>query len=77
MDLSVFSGRKIIAAAITLIVGIGATYFKGDVPPGLLTLLQTLFGAFVLGNSVEHVSNAVLNRSNMNPINILKGEISE
>lgn len=46
--------RKIITAFILLLVGLGIVIYKGDIPPNFLTLLQTIFGAFVVGNAFEH-----------------------
>lgn len=58
MDLSNIGGRKMIMAAVLLVVALGVTYIKGDVPSNLLSFLQVLFGAFVLGNSVEHYTDS-------------------
>lgn len=52
-------GRKALMALAILVTGVGVTFYKGDIPTNLLMLLQTLFGAFVLGNGVEHVAGAV------------------
>lgn len=54
-----FSLRKIIAAAVLLISGLMVTYWKGDIPPNLLSLMQTLFYAFVAGNGFEHYMEVV------------------
>lgn len=51
-------GRKLVAAAVVLVVGAGAVILKGDIPPNMLQLLQTLFGALVLGNVAEHAGRA-------------------
>lgn len=50
--------RKVITGLIILLCGIGSLLLKGDVPPGFLTLLQTIFAAFVVGNAAEHISCA-------------------
>lgn len=52
-------GRKAIAGALILVVGLAVVALKGDIPENLLALLQVLFGGFVLGNAVEHASEAV------------------
>lgn len=52
-------GRKVAVAAVALVVGIGATLLRGDIPPNLLELIQVLFGAFIVGNGVEHVAGAI------------------
>jgi hypothetical protein len=51
-------GRKVLVAASVTLLGVGAVFVKGDVPPGFLTLLQTIFAAFVVGNGIEHASSA-------------------
>jgi hypothetical protein len=50
------SRRKIIAGATLLLVGIGITIIKGDIPPNLLSLMQLLYGTFVLGNAFQHAT---------------------
>ncbi len=62
--MNLFSGetkgsRKIIITFVTMAAGIGAVALKGDVPTNFLTLLQTLAGAFVVGNGVEHAARAM------------------
>ena len=52
-------GRKVLAATIVMALAVGAVLLKGDVPPNFLQLLQVVFGAFVLGNGIEHVAGAV------------------
>lgn len=56
-------GRKIVAALVILAVGVAVVIMKGDIPANLLSLLQVVFGAFVIGNGVEHVANAVTARA--------------
>lgn len=56
MDQNVFSSRKIITGAILLIIAIGCVHWRGDIPPNMLNFMEVLFGFFVGGNSVEHVS---------------------
>lgn len=51
--------RKVIAAIVLLSVSLVCVYVKGDVPVNLLDFLKYLFGFFVAGNSVEHISTAV------------------
>jgi hypothetical protein len=51
-------GRKLVAALVILLVGVGVVALKGDIPANMLALLQTLFGALVLGNAVEHAAAA-------------------
>lgn len=43
-------GRKAIAAITVLVLGMVAVFVKGDIPPGLLQLLEVVFSAFVAGN---------------------------
>lgn len=52
-------GRKVVAAIVTIGVGLTVVLMRGDLPANLLTLLQTVFGAFVVGNGIEHVTDAV------------------
>lgn len=49
-------GRKTVTLIIVLLVSIATIAMKGDIPANFLMLLQTVFGAYVLGNGVEHVS---------------------
>lgn len=60
--MSKFSTRKIISGAILLASGLAVTYWKGDIPPNLLSLMQTLFYAFVLGNGFEHYTDIIKNK---------------
>lgn len=50
--------RKLIAVVVLLVLGVGAVFLRGDVPPNFLSLAQFLFGAFVVGNGVEHLAGA-------------------
>lgn len=56
---SLYGFRKIAAAIVIVGVASALVYFHGDVPPGMQEVLQWVFAAFVLGNSVEHVTDAV------------------
>lgn len=58
--MNIFTTRKILSGLLLLIVGIIVTYIKGDVPEHLLSLMQSLYYAFVIGNATQHVSNAVV-----------------
>jgi hypothetical protein len=51
-------GRKVLVVAGAVLLGVGAVFLKGDVPPGFLTLLQWAVGLFVLGNGIEHAATA-------------------
>lgn len=53
-----FATRKILSGLILLIIGLVITYIKGDIPPNLLSLMQWLYTAFVVGNFGEHAANA-------------------
>jgi len=46
--------RKLMVGGVLLVAGLATTYFKGDVPPNLLSFLQALFGFYVIGNGMEH-----------------------
>lgn len=52
-------GRKLVATATVLAIAVGITLYRGDVPSNLLTLLMAVFGAFVVGNGIEHVADAM------------------
>lgn len=60
---SVTSTRKIISGLVLLVVGIVITVVKGDVPDNMLSLMQALYTAFVVGNGLEHISNMVVNKN--------------
>jgi hypothetical protein len=51
-------GRKVVVALAVLLLCIGVVAVKGDVPPGLVSMLQFLFGSFVVGNVGEHAAAA-------------------
>ena len=51
--------RKIVVAAVVLLVGSLVAHFKGDIPPNMLQLLEVLFGGFIVGNVTEHVVGSV------------------
>lgn len=51
-------GRKVLASLVLTIIAVGVTLLKGDVPSNLSSFLQFLFGALVLGNGIEHVTDA-------------------
>ena len=55
-------GRKVLVTLIMAGVGLALTFYKGDIPPGLLGLMQTIFGAFVVGNVFEHIADASVKR---------------
>jgi hypothetical protein len=57
------TGRKFLVALFVVAIGVGCVYFKGDIPQGLLNLLQLVFGAFVVGNGVEHVASAIVDKA--------------
>lgn len=50
--------RKVLSGAVLLLVGLAITLVKGDIPVNLLSLMQWIYSAFVLGNIGEHASNA-------------------
>jgi hypothetical protein len=54
--------RKLLSGAVILATGLFITYLNGDIPPNLLNLMETLYGAFVLGNAFEHTSKAVIKK---------------
>jgi hypothetical protein len=53
-------GRKSIMAAVILAVGAGIDmYSKAGLSANMLQLLSVVFGAFCIGNGVEHVAGAM------------------
>jgi hypothetical protein len=52
-------GRKVLVVLVTLALGLAITLWKGDIPSGLLSLIQVLFGAFIAGNGVEHIAGVM------------------
>jgi hypothetical protein len=56
-------GRKVIAALVVIAVAMGCVALKGDVPTNFLDLLKVVFGAFIIGNGVEHVAAAVVDKA--------------
>lgn len=52
-----YTTRKIVSGLVLLVVGLVVTYWKGDVPVNLMSLMQWLYAAFVVGNAAEHYTN--------------------
>lgn len=52
-------GRKFIASTLTVAVGLIVMAVKGDVPPGLLHLLEVTLGVFASGNVVASFAGAL------------------
>lgn len=50
--------RKLIISLIILGVAIVITYTKGDVPAGMVSVLNFIFGGFVVGNAIEHITES-------------------
>lgn len=46
--------RKLLVCLLMLAGAVLMIVLKGDVPPGALSLMQTLFAAFIVGNAFEH-----------------------
>jgi hypothetical protein len=59
LDQKAIGQRKIFISLVLLVAGIATVALKGDVPANFLTLMQTLVGAFVAGNGIEHLSKAL------------------
>jgi hypothetical protein len=55
-------GRKFVAATLTVAVGLVVMAVKGDVPPGLLHLLEVTLGVFASGNVVASFAGALYAR---------------
>lgn len=54
--MNLYASRKILSGLVLLIIGSVVVYLKGDIPPNFSTFMETLFGAFVMGNAFEHYS---------------------
>lgn len=54
--------RKLGMAALIILIGIGAVYLRGDVPPNFVTLLEVIFGSFAAANGISKVANAMASR---------------
>lgn len=52
--MNMLTSRKIISGLVLLVVGVLVVYWKGDIPTNFSTFLQTMYGAFVVGNAFEH-----------------------
>lgn len=52
-------GRKLAALVVMMLMGVGAVILKGDVPVNFLSLLEWVFGGFIIGNGIEHAAGAV------------------
>lgn len=48
------SVQKAIGALLVLTIGGSILFFKPDVPPNYLSLLQVVYATFVAGHAVEH-----------------------
>lgn len=57
--ISRLGGRKAVATATVLAIGVAMALYRGDVPSGLLQLLGWVFSAFVLGNVGEHLAGTM------------------
>lgn len=57
--MNIVGNRKLVVALAVLLLAVGAVLVKGDVPPGLVNIIEFLFPAFVAGNAIEHITNAV------------------
>lgn len=50
--INLLGGRKSVGFIIALVVGIGISLIRGDVPANLALMIETLFAAFVAGNAI-------------------------
>lgn len=58
MSIESIGGRKAAAAVGIVAVGVVTVLLRDDIPSGFLSLLQTVFAAFVAGNAIEHAATA-------------------
>lgn len=54
--------RKLIMSLLILVIAVSVVVARGDVPPGLVSVLSFIFGGFVAGNAVEHINDGALAR---------------
>lgn len=57
--------RKLIVSIVILGVAVAVAYIKGDVPPGLVNILGLIFGGFVVGNAVEHITDGSIEKASL------------
>jgi ABC-type uncharacterized transport system YnjBCD ATPase subunit len=58
-------GRKMVAATLTVAVGIGMALAKDDIPPNLLYLLISVFGLFAGSNSINTMGSLSLEKKKL------------
>lgn len=58
-------GRKMVAATLTLAVGIGMALVKEDIPPNLLYLLISVYGLFAGANSINTLGSLSLDKKKL------------
>jgi hypothetical protein len=65
-----YTQRKIWSGVTLLIVGVVITFIKGDIPPNLLSLMELLYSAFVIGNFGQHAAETYrdINKEDKNGI---------
>jgi hypothetical protein len=61
------NNRKVSIGLLITIIGVVITLVLKDIPQHLLDLLQTVFGAFVLGNAAEHAAAAYSSKDETTP----------
>lgn len=52
-------GRKVVGLLVLIVIGVGYSFYKGDVPENLMILLLGAYGTYAGGNVLEHFSSAV------------------
>lgn len=72
-------GRKLAISIVALLISVGAVIVKGDVPPGLSSMLQFLVGAFIAGNVITtHIAASAGTTTEVNEGgNDLLGEVNQ
>lgn len=55
--LSDLGNRKLVITLVLMITGVVVAIVKGDIPEHLQLFLEVLFGGFVVGNGIEHITN--------------------
>lgn len=54
MNLDDTNVRKMLVTVALMATAIVTTYLRGDLPPGLLSFMETVFAAYVLGEAAHH-----------------------
>lgn len=54
MNLNDPNFRKMSVTIGLMLTAISTTFLKGDIPPGLLSFMETVFAAYIFGEAAQH-----------------------